>query len=315
MIDARISGGRSISEHGPVVHPKRIKRFRGLAPVILGFVLLSPLGHSAVILSDLQRVYHGPDGYPAPTVQVTQSGWFAQEAIRDTGSLTLSLTPTASGMADGVGASLVSTVKWETRGGDQYPDERQQISGTSFDAVVSDFWVTRANTFNLAFTGLSVGLTYRLRTWHNDSYSTNEGFAAGGGVIIPTLSGATWVSGTNGAVTRLRGEQSDAVFGIVDLTFIPTISDPFVTYTRSGGSITAIPINGVELTKASSPIPETGTWVAMAVFAVGGVFVRARNRPASFFGPGSIREIADWLDRGIPPVPPFRSDPRAASGG
>lgn len=250
---------------------------------IFGSVLLCPFGHSAVILSDLQRVFHEPDGYPAPTVQVTQSDWFAQEAMRDTASLSLSLTPTASGLAAGVGASMVSTVKWESRGGDQYPDDRQQVSGTSFDAVVSDFWVTRVNHFDLAFTGLSVGVTYRLRTWHNDSYSQNEGFAAGGGTITPTLSGANWVSGTNGTVTRLQGAQSDAAFGITELIFIPTISDPTVTYTRSGGSIAAIPVNGVELTTATSPIPETGTCVAMAVFAVGAVFTRSRKRPAPLF--------------------------------
>ena len=178
---------------------------------------------------------------------------------------------------------MVSTVKWETRGGDQYPDYRQQVSGTSFDAVVSDFWVTRVNNFNLAFTGLSVGITYQLRTWHNDSYSQNEGFAAGGGIIVPTLSGANWVSVTNGTVTHLQGAQSDAAFGITDLSFIPTISNPTVTYTRSGGSIAAIPINGVELTTATSPIPEAGTWGSMAVFAVGAVFARSRKRLAPLF--------------------------------
>lgn len=175
---------------------------------------------------------------------------------------------------------MISTVKWETRGGNQYPDERQLVSGTSFDAVVSDFWVTRANQFDLAFTGLSVGTTYRLRTWHNDSYSANEGFAAGGGIVVPTLNGADWVSVTNGTVTRLQGAQSDTAFGIADLSFIPTISNPIITYTRSGGSIVAIPINGVELTTVTSPVPETGTWVAMSVFAVGAVSARSRKRLA-----------------------------------
>ena len=244
-----------------------------------GVLLISPVVHGELILSDLQRVYYAPDGYPAPVVQNTQAGWFAQTAIRDTGLLNMSLTPTASGTAAGIGATMVSTVKWESRGGDQYPDERQLVSGTSFDAVVSDFWVTRVNNFDLVFSGLSIGTTYRVRTWHNDSYAINEGFAAGGGTITTGLSGATLVSKANGTVTHLSGAQSSSAFGITDLTFIATVANPTVTYTRTGGSITAIPVNGVEFTStAGAAVPEPGTWAAAAMLAGGAAFMRWRKR-------------------------------------
>lgn len=235
-------------------------------------VLLAPAARCALILSDLQRGYHAPDGYPAPTIQNTQAGWLSQEAIRDTELTTLTLTPTASGLAAGIGASMVSTVKWESRGGDAWPDTRYHITGTSFDSVVSDLWATRSMSFLISLNGLSTGATYRIRTWHNDSYLANEGFAAGGGIITTSLSGATVLSSANGTVTNLRGAQTDASFGIADVTFIPLITNPTITYTRTGGSITAIPVNGVELTSESAAVPEPGQ-VAASLLLIGAIGV------------------------------------------
>ena len=81
-------------------------------------------------------------------------------------------------------------------------------------------------SFTMAFSGLSTGATYRVRTWHNDSYSLNAGFAAGGGTVPISASGATVVSSTSGTVTNRRGAQTDSAFGIAAMTFIPSVRGP-----------------------------------------------------------------------------------------
>ena len=48
------------------------------------------------------------------------------------------------------------------------------VTGTTFNDVVSDLWVTRTMSFTMAFSGLSTGATYRVRTWHNDSSSSRS---------------------------------------------------------------------------------------------------------------------------------------------
>jgi len=247
-----------------------------------GVVLFSAIGHGALILSDLQSNGDHPDWYREG--QTLQPGWFAQEIGVLTALTSVSLTPTASGIAAGIGATMVSTAVWESRGGFN-PNERRAVTGTSFDSVVSDLWATRRMSFSISFTGLSTASSYRIRTWHNDSYLLNEGFAAGGGIISPSVSGATLVSSANGTVTNLRGAQSDAAFGIADVTFIPTISNPIITYTRVGGGFTAIPINGVEFTTDSAAVPEPGQ-VAASLLLLGGIggYVFLRRRKAAGSG-------------------------------
>jgi hypothetical protein len=259
------------------------KSMKTLLSSTAAVLLFGQAAQSALILSDLQRLYHAPDGYPAPMVQNTQAGWTAQAAIRDTGSLTVGLTPTAAGLASGIGATMVSTVKWEARGGDGWPDERALVSGTSFDAVVSDLWFTRTMSFSIQFTGLTAGSNYRIRTWHNDSYTANEGFAAGGGIVTPSITGATVLSSANGTVTNRRGVQTDAAFGIADLQFIAIIANPVVTYTRTGGSINALGVNGVELTgPESAAVPEPGQVAASLVLLAGiGGYVFLKRRKAA----------------------------------
>jgi hypothetical protein len=142
---------------------------------------------TVIILSDLQM-----SGSPAG--QVTQPGWFAQNINKLSGTTSLPLNPTASGSAAGIAAVLVATGNWESRGGTA--EGRDPVTGTSFNDVVSDLWVTRTMSFTMAFSGLSTGVTYGVRTWHNDSYNSNQGFAAGGGTVQLSASGATVVSST-----------------------------------------------------------------------------------------------------------------------
>jgi hypothetical protein len=203
-----------------------------------------------LFLSDLQE-----SGNPAG--QTTQPGWFAQEVLKNTGATSLPLTPTASGSSAGIAANLVSTGLWGSRGGT--PENRAAVTGTSFNDVVSDLWACTAMSFTMDFTGLNTGMSYTVRTWHNDSYNnsndpTNAGFAVGGGTVNLSAIGATVLSSTSGTVTHLFGAQTDSAFGIASISFIPTTSNAQITFTRVGGSITAVPVNGVEVTAA--PVPE-----------------------------------------------------------
>ncbi|MBU6308571.1 MAG: hypothetical protein KJS77_02365 [Planctomycetes bacterium] len=149
------------------------------------------------------------------------------------------------------------------------------MTGTSFNDVVSDLWVTRTMSFTMAFSGLSTGVTYGIRTWHNDSYNSNQGFAAGGGTVQLSASGATVVSSTTGTVTNLRGAQTASAFGIASIEFTPTVSNPQITFTRVGGSITALPVNGVEMTAFVVPEPAS---CGMLVIAGVSLAAAARRR-------------------------------------
>lgn len=210
---------------------------------------------TVLILSDLQRA-----GNPAG--QVTQPGWFAQEVILFSGTTSLPLNRTASGSSAGVAATLIAGAQWESRGGSA--DGREPVTGTTFNDVVSDLWATRMMSFTMAFSGLSTGTTYRVRSWHNDSYNSNAGFAAGGGIVQLSASGATVVSSTSGTVTNLRGAQTNSAFGIASIQFTPTVPNPEITFTRVGGSITALPVNGVEVTAIAVPEPAVSGALAIA---------------------------------------------------
>jgi len=223
-------------------------------------------GEMILIRSDLQL-----SGSPAG--QLTQPGWFAQDVVKFSGTTSLPLTPTASGSSAGIAASLIATGAWESRGGTA--EGRDPLAGTSFNDVVSDLWVTRTMSFTIALSGLSTSGTYRIRTWHNDSYNSNQGFAAGGGSVQISASGATVVTATNGTVTNLRGAQTDSAFGIASMTFMPTVSNPQITYTRVGGSITALPVNGVEVT--ALVVPEPAAFGLAAAAGIGGLLITRRR--------------------------------------
>ena len=151
--------------------PAHVARLIMLTSLVVG---LQAHAETVLILSDLQRA-----GNPAG--QATQPGWFAQEVILFSGTTSLPLNPTASGSSAGIAATLIAGAQWESRGGSA--DGRDPVTGTTFNDVVSDLWATRMMSFTMAFSGLSTDTTYRVRTWHNDSYNSNQGFAAGGGTV------------------------------------------------------------------------------------------------------------------------------------
>jgi len=246
------------------------RSLRGLALLATASWLLVPAasrGDIVLFVSDLQM-----SGSPAG--QLTQPGWFGQDVAKFSGTTALPLTPTASGSSAGIAAALVATGNWESRGGSA--EGRDPVTGTTFNDVVSDLWVTRTMSFTMAFSALSTGATYRVRTWHNDSYNANQGFAAGGGTVQLSATGVTVVSSTGGTVTNLRGAQTNSAFGITSMEFIPTVSNPQITYTRVGGSITALPVNGVEVTAIVVPEP-----AACGVLAIVGVSLVAAARRRS----------------------------------
>ena len=248
---------------------------RGVArlTMLMSLVVAGFQAHAETVLirSDLQLA-------GTPSGQLTQPGWFAQDVIKISGTTSLPLNPTASGSSAGIAAALIAGGEWESRGGSA--EGRDPVTGTSFNDVVSDLWVTRRMSFTMGFLGLDTGATYRVRTWHNDSYNSNEGFAAGGGIVQLSASGATVVSSTSGTVTNRRGAQTDSAFGIAAMTFIPTVSNPQITYTRVGGSITALPVNGVEVTAIVVPEPAvSGAFVVAAACAFAACRRRARAAP------------------------------------
>lgn len=174
-------------------------------------------------------------------VAVTQSGWNGLGLDTDVvGSGTQILQVTASGTAAGLTATLVGGASWNGRGPDR---DRGAVIGTSFNDVVSDLWFNRQLTATLNLAGLVSGTQYSLRAWHNDSYTINEGAAAGGGTVTPTLVGGTVITSSNGTITNLRGTQTDAAFGITRLVFTSTAATAAITFTRNGGSVR--PLNGV----------------------------------------------------------------------
>ena len=188
---------------------------------------------------------------------VTQPGWNGLGLDTDVvSSGTQALQVTSAGAAVGITATLDGGASWNGRGPDR---DRAVVAGTSFNDVVSDLWFNRQMTATLQLTGLGTNTQYTLRAWHNDSYTINEGAAAGGGTVTPSLAGGIVNSATNGTVTNLRGTQTDAAFGITTLVFTPTSSTAAITFTRNGGSFTGIPISGIRLATAIVPEPATCT--------------------------------------------------------
>lgn len=204
---------------------------------------------------------------------VTQPGWNGLGLDTDVVSPgTQALQVTAAGAAAGITATLDGGASWNGRGPDR---DRAVVAGTSFNDVVSDLWFNRQLTATLNLTGLATATQYTLRAWHNDSYTINEGAAAGGGSVTPSLAGGIVTSATNGTVTNLRGTQTDAAFGITTLVFTPTSSTAAITFTRNGGSFTGIPISGIRLTTAIVPEPATCT-LALTGLAWGAWQLRRR---------------------------------------
>lgn len=229
----------------------------GLA-VALGCALLlgAPVVRGAVLFiqADLQMLNDGS--------QLAQSGWTVQAIAKDSDTSTSqSVGVTAAGSAAGISAALISTVKWESRGGTAV-EGRSIIAGTSYNGVLSDFWFTRAMTATFRLSGLLTdGTVYSLRTWHNDSYTINQGFGAGGGTVSSTIVGGTILTSSAGLVTNLQSTQTDGAFTPSSLTFTASAATTDIIFTRTGGSITALPFNGFELGLAtggggSSAVPD-----------------------------------------------------------
>jgi hypothetical protein len=210
-------------------------------------------------------------------VAATQPGWNGMGLDTDVvASGTQILQLTASGSAAGITATLDGGASWNGRGPDR---DRGAVLGTSFNDVVSDLWFNRQMTAILNLTGLLTGTQYSLRAWHNDSYLINEGAAAGGGTVTPSLVGGIVTTASNGTVTNLNGSQTDAAFGITTLVFTSTASTAAITFTRNGGSFVGIPISGIQLTTAVVPEPVT---ISLVVGGLVGVLAarRGRLRPA-----------------------------------
>ncbi len=206
-------------------------------------------------------------------VGVTQPGWNGLGLDTDVvASGTQVLPVTASGTAAGITASLDGGASWNGRGPDR---DRSVVLGTSFNDVVSDLWFNRQMTATLNLVGLATGTQYTLRAWHNDSYSINEGAAAGGGTVTPSLVGGIVTSATNGTVTNLLGTQTDAAFGITTLVFTSTTSTAAITFTRNGGSFVGIPMSGIQLTTSVVPEPVT---ISLVVSGVVGMLAVRRGR-------------------------------------
>ena len=222
---------------------------------------------SIQIQSDLEMSPAGPG-------EVTQPGWITQGVAKISNTNSSSLTPTQSGLDAGIAASVVGNTNWESRGG--FIEGRALVTGTSFNDLVSDFWAIRNLSFNLNFSGLAIGATYVLRSWHNDSYTGNQGFAAGGGIVRLSATDATVLSEVDGTVTNLSGSQSDSNFGIASISFVPTSSTAQITFTRIGGSITALPVNGLQLTQTA--VPEPSTYALFGIGAFGMLIVLRRKK-------------------------------------
>lgn len=197
--------------------------------------------------------------------QLDQSGWTLQAIAKDSDvSTSQSVGVTATGASAGVSAALISTVKWESRGGTAV-EGRSIIAGTAYNGVLSDFWFTRAMTATFRISGLLTdGTVYSLRTWHNDSYTSNQGFSAGGGSVSSSILGGTILTSSAGLVTNLQNTQTDGAFTPSTLTFTASAATLDIIFTRTGGSITALPFNGFELGLASggggaSAVPDTAS--------------------------------------------------------
>lgn len=216
-------------------------------------------------------------------VAATQPSWTAMGLDTDqTYPAVQTLPPTASGSAAGITATLNGGDQWVGRGLDR---DRAAVFGTTFNDVVSDLWFNRQNSFTLTLNGLNVSTQYTVRAWHNDSYTINQGAAAGGGTVTPSLVGGTVQTAINGTVTNLYGSQTESSFGVTRLVFTPTGSTATVTMTRSGGSFAGVPVSGISLSTAT-PVPEPSAIAMLAAGAVamGAGAIRRRRTPQQQVG-------------------------------
>jgi hypothetical protein len=204
------------------------------------------------------------DGVPGDS----QAGWDAFGAHGNSTSVAVPVT--AAGTIAGITVTLGDVGNWESRGGSD--DNRFQVTGTSFDDVVENFWATRDSAITISFTGLQVGGSYTLEAWHNDSFTpgNNGGFANGGGIITPTVSVGTIIATSTGTQTNLGNTQTDGAFDTSLITFTATSSDPTVTLT-STNVFGYLLINGATLTA----IPEPST---TALLGLGGLALILRRR-------------------------------------
>ncbi len=79
--------------------------------------------------------------------------------------------------------------------------------------------------------------------------------------MASSILGGTILTSTAGLVTNLRSTQTDGAFTPSTLTFTASSATTDIIFTRTGGSITALPFNGFELGLASggggaSAVPE-----------------------------------------------------------
>ena len=241
---------------------------RAWAAIAIASMCLTANADTILVSADLQG-----SGYSG---QLAQPGWQIAEVVPAGASGTQTLPLTVAGTASGIQATLVSAANWAGRGGPE--PSRGYVAGTSFDGVVSDLWFTRVMTFELQLAGLVPNSSYRVRTWHNDSYTINQGAAAGGGTVRASLSGGTASTVVDGTITNLYGSQTDANFVATSMTFQPSSSNATVTFTRNGGGFDGVPLNGVELV-AVAAVPEPSTYaMALAGLACGGFSLVCRRK-------------------------------------
>lgn len=206
-----------------------------------------------------------------PEIAVTQPGWTPNEIPLAGNPAIQVLALTASGSAAGITATLDGGDNWSSRGNQS---DRATVQGTTFNDVVADLWFNRQNSFTLTLTGLLTGTQYTVRSWHNDSYTLNAGAAAGGGSVVPSVTGGLVLTATNGTITNLRGSQTDSAFGIMTLGFTATASTAVVTMTRVGGDFTGVPLSGLEV--MTMAVPEPGSVPLLALAAA--IFAACRRR-------------------------------------
>jgi len=193
-----------------------------------------------------------------------QAGWDGQAVVNATVS-TIPVTLTADGTAAGITATLGGDSNtWESR------DRGNAVTGTSFNDVIEELVATRDGGATVAFTGLTPGLEYTMRTWHNDPVAS--GFGTGGGTVTPSVVGGTELTSTVGSITNLWGARTDSDFGITSITFTATSTNPTVTWTGTNPS-NFFPISGLQLTA----IPEPSAFF-LSAFALLGLLAFGRRR-------------------------------------
>lgn len=194
--------------------------------------------------------------------QESQSGWTAWGVLRTTEDSTI------TNSVGGVGLTLTAlgtNAKFESRGGEGDPDDDRggEITGTSWNDVVEDLITARNGTgtgagdMSITLTGLSVGHTYTLTGWHNDSYPINEGFASTVGyAVTPSITLGTLVgladagASTNhrpGAGPGTSGAWDDADFNTSVISFTSDGSGNATILLTGDSASNFLVLNGLQL--------------------------------------------------------------------